>query len=447
MNKFRRRLAAFLAGAMLVAGGGGSASAAPPKSVSVAYFEASDVYDRGYYPSDIATSSFTHINYAFGRPTSAGACASNDPLADYTLRVSAGNSVNGRRDGANQKLRGNFNQLRLLKAAHPGLKVLISIGGWTLSRDFSDIAATSAGRRAFARSCIALFLKGNLPVRNGAGGKGVAKGVFDGIDIDWEFPVTGGLPGNHYRPADRHNATLLFKEFRRQLNAYGDTRNQRFLLTAALPAGNVANTRYELPGVGATLDWINVMTYDMHGPWDPTTDFGSPLARDPADLAGTAAFTVEGTISHFRGNGVPASKLVVGVPFYAYQYSGVDAADNGLYQAFDDTALDASGDWTTVVNPTYHDLVDVGEVVTSPSGGTPVGQNGFTRYLRAAAGEPWLWGPGLHGGTFITYEDRSSIARRVTYVKAQGLRGLMVWEVSQDDNRRDLSNAVGEVLQ
>lgn len=444
MKSVARGLAGLLAAAVLLAGGG--VAAAAPNPVAVAYFEASDVYDRGYCPRDIPTADYTHVNYAFGKLPSAGKCAINDPVADYTLRVSAANSVNGTRDGTNQKLRGNFNQLRLLKAAHPGLKVFISIGGWTLSKYFSDIAATSAGRKAFAKSCIALFLKGNLPVQNNAGGTGVAKGVFDGIDIDWEFPVTGGLPGNHYRAADRHNATLLFKEFRRQLNAYGEIRGKHFLLTAALPAGNVANSRYELSNVAAILDWINVMTYDMHGPWDPTTDFGSPFARDPADTAGSTAFTVKGTIAYFRGNGVPASKLVVGVPFYAYQYSGVDSDDSGLYQPFDNAALDGNGNWTTLINPTYHDLVDVGQAVTSPSSGTPVGQSGFDRIFGTTVFEPWLWNPDLHGGTFITYEDRQSIAKRVAYVQSQGLRGLMVWEVSQDDNGHHLSTAVGEVL-
>jgi chitinase len=446
MRSVARGLTGLLAAALCVGSGGASVAAAAPPRVSLAYFEASDVYDRGYYPRDIPAANYTHINYAFGRPTSTGRCAINDPVADYTQRISAANSVNGRRDGANQKLRGNFNQLRLLKAAHPGLKVLVSIGGWTLSRYFSDIAATSDGRTAFVRSCIALFLKGNLPVQNGAGGTGVGRAVFDGIDIDWEFPVTGGLPDNHYRPADRHNATLLFREFRRQLNAYGETRNKRYLLTAALPAGNVANSRYELASVGQTLDWINLMTYDMHGPWDATTDFGSPFERDTADPAGSAAFTVKGSVAHFRNNGVPADKLVVGVPFYAYQYSGVAHQDDGLYQPFDNAALDGNGNWTTRLNPTYHDLVDVGHVVTSPTSGTPVGQNGFQRIFGTTVFEPWLWDPNLHGGTFITYEDRQSIAKRVAFVRAQGLRGLMVWEVSQDDDGRHLSTAVGAVL-
>ena len=128
-----------------------------------------------------------------------------------------------------------------------------------------------------------MFIKGNLPVSGCQGGAGVAKGVFDGIDIDWEFPVGGGLGSNHHRAADRVNATALFKEFRKQLKAYGNGTGKHYLLTAAMPAGNVGNTHYELAKVGATLDWLNLMAYDMHGSWDGATDFDSPFKFDSAD--------------------------------------------------------------------------------------------------------------------------------------------------------------------
>src|SRR5205085_9180768 len=108
----------------------------------------------------------------------------------------------------NQHVFGNFNQLLKLKAAHPGLRIEISIGGWTGSKYFSDVAATSASRKAFVQSCIDLFIRGNLPTGGWpeqAGGAGAAAGLFDGINVDWEYP--GKDPGNgaHYSPADRVN--------------------------------------------------------------------------------------------------------------------------------------------------------------------------------------------------------------------------------------------------
>src|SRR4051812_45962890 len=184
--------------ALLAAGLLSSASAvAAPARVSIGYFANWDG-DSGYYPKNILAADYTHINYAFANPTAAGTCGLTDPNADYVRRVTAAHAVNGQADGTNQKLRGNFNQFRELKAAHPGLKVLISVGGASLSDPFSDIALPAASRQKFVPSCINVFLKGNLPVSGTAGGAGAAKGVFDGIDIDWEFPVEGGT--SHVRP-------------------------------------------------------------------------------------------------------------------------------------------------------------------------------------------------------------------------------------------------------
>lgn len=428
MSVLWRVFAGLVIAALVAVGVPGSASAAPGR-VSVGYFMSSDMYD-GYYPKDIPTADYTHINYAFAKPTSTGKCALWDPNADYRAKVSGGNSVTGVADTNSQKLRGNFNQLKELKADHPGLKVLITIGGWTLSRYFSDIAATAAKRTAFVKSCVAMFIKGNLPVSGSQGGVGVAKGIFDGIDIDWEFPVGGGLDTNHHRAADRVNATALFKEFRKQLNAYGKGTGKHYLLTAAMPAGNVGNAHYELAKVGATLDWLNVMLYDIHGPWDATTDFDSPFKFDSADPAGSSAFTVQGTINYMLGNGVPASKLVIGVPFYGYQYTGVQESASGdghfgLYRPFNQNG---------VTNPTFREIVGLDN--------TP----GYSEHSSSAAGEPWLWSASAAGGTFVTYEDAASIGQRVSYVKAKGLRGLMVWEISQDDDGHTLGTALGQVL-
>jgi chitinase len=463
MSRIARLLTVLVA--LIVLSGGASVSADTETSVGTGPVSAGPAGDplppvvvgyypnwvgsSGYFPRDIAARNFTHIDYAFAEPTSAGTCALTDPNADYLRAFPAAQSVNGRADRPNQKLRGNFNQLKQLKAAHPGLKVMISIGGWTLSKYFSDIAA--GNRRAFVRSCINLFIKGNLPVSGSQGGAGAARGVFDGIDLDWEFPVCCGEPGNHYRPEDRENATLLIAEFRNQLDTYGDLVGKRYDLTAAIPGGTVGNDHYQLRKVGEILTWINLMTYDMHGPWDAATNFDSPFKHDPADPTASTQWTVKGTVNYFLAHGVHADSLVVGVPFYGYQYLRAGAANHGLYQAFDNTGLDGSGGWKTSETPTYHQLVDVGGIVTSPSSGTPVGRKGYTRYWSPEAAEPWLWNPATPRGgepvsAFITYEDRISIAERVRYVRNKGLRGLMAWEVSLDSNDHDLSNALGALL-
>ncbi len=198
----------------------------------IGYFTQWGIYGRNYRVKNIDSSGsaahLTHINYAFGnvrnnrcevgitQAADPASGAGGDAYADYTRSFGASESVSGVADQWNQPLRGNWNQLKQLKAKYPQLKTLISLGGWTWSRGFSS-AARAENRQAFVASCIDAYIKGNLPFTDHAGGKGAAAGVFDGIDIDWEYPAACGLGCG--TPADRDNFTALLAEFRRQLDA------------------------------------------------------------------------------------------------------------------------------------------------------------------------------------------------------------------------------------
>jgi chitinase len=357
-----------------------------------------------------------------------------------------------------QHLFGNFNQLLKLKASHPNLKLLISVGGWSLSTYFSDVAATPQSRARFVQSCIDTFIKGNLPTGGSpaqAGGVGAAAGLFDGIDLDWEFP--GFDPGNgaHFSPSDRHNFTLLLQELRRQLDALGQQTGHQYLLTAALPGGNVHSAgSFELNQVAGTVDWINLMTYDFHGPSDPVTNFNSPFGINPSDpdpQGGLPFWNVSGTVAFYLASGVPADKLVVGVPFYGKQYIRVPSGNHGLYQSFNNSGLDPNSlQWDLTPTPTYHDLVDNAKIL-SP-GDNPRGLSGFKRYWDADAGEPWLYDPtaprqGEDTGVFISYDDPRSVTERMQLIRAEHLRGAMVWEISQDSNNHALLSALAPLLQ
>src|SRR5258708_4646892 len=136
----------------------------------VGYFIQWGIYGRQYYVKNLETSGqaarLTHINYAFGNVDASGKCVSADPWADYQRPVSAEESVDGVAGGPGQALSGNFNQLRKLKLKHPDLKVLLSLGGWTLSANFSNAALTDESRKALVKSCIDTFM---------------STGVFDGF--------------------------------------------------------------------------------------------------------------------------------------------------------------------------------------------------------------------------------------------------------------------------
>ena len=236
-------------------------------------------------------------------------------------------------------LKGNFHQLALLKERHPHLKTMISMGGWTGSGRFSDAVATEEKRREFVASCIELFLT-RWP------------GVFDGIDIDWEYPVCCGLPENSYRPEDRRNCTLLFEELRRQLDDAGCGHGP------ALPpdggdSGRPRDPSHQLRAArGRTdprLDQRHDLRHDRLAA-KRRYELQRPvrrIERRPERSRWKRFSSVVGTIGSFLDEGVPRDKLVVGVPFYGRGFTGVPAGNDGLYQPFTGTI---STDYHTITS-------------------------------------------------------------------------------------------------
>src|SRR5207245_492255 len=164
------------------------------------------------HPTDLTCMEANHAASQDENNPNAGDGA-GDSFADYGKSYGADISVDGVADTWNQPIAGNFNQLKKLKAKYPNLKIQMSLGGWTYSKYFSDAAATDASRKKLVSSCIDMFIKGNIPSQGGYGGAGTAKGIFDGFDIDWEYPGSpGGHLGNHYAAADKANYTTLMAE-------------------------------------------------------------------------------------------------------------------------------------------------------------------------------------------------------------------------------------------
>ena len=309
----------------------------------------------------------------------------------------------------------HFTALAELKRKHPRLRTLISIGGWEAD-GFSDAALTRASRKRFVGSCMALFFDARLK-------------AFDGVDIDWEFPVTGGPPKLAARPQDRHNFTALAREFRRQLDALGKARGQAFLLTAALPAGRLESSgpydpvlSFELGPLSKTLDFINLMTYDMGTAFSRVASFNAPLREDPADPLDPAVRrwnNVEGGIAYFRQQGVPAEKLVLGLPFYGRGYRVATNANNGLYQPY--SAPFEAGDWRTIE----------AKLLPDPA---------WQQHWHPVAQSPWLFNPAQR--IFVSYEDPKSIGIRARLAKTSGLRGVFTWELTGDDEQHSLLEAM-----
>jgi chitinase len=394
-------------GAGLLAGAGtATASSQPPApqapteqaadgSKVVGYFTEWGTYDRKYYVKNIETSGsadrLTHINYSFGNVTG-GKCAMGDAYAATDRAYTAAESVDGAADTWDQPLRGNFNQLLKLKKKHPDLRILWSFGGWTWSGGFAEAAKDPA---AFAQSCYDL-------VENSKWAD-----VFDGIDIDWEYPNACGLSCDT-------SGREAFPKLMEALRAKFGSGN---LVTAAITADATSGGKIDAAdyaGAAQYVDWYNPMTYDFFGAWDATgpTAPHSPLTSYSG--IPKADFHTSATVAKLKGLGVPPSKLLLGIGFYGRGWTGVTQAEPG-------------GTATGPAKGTYENGIEDYKVLKTscPATGTVAG----TAY--AKCGSDW-W----------SYDTPGTIATKMAYKNEQGLGGTFFWELSGDTADGELIKAI-----
>ncbi|MFI9243000.1 glycosyl hydrolase family 18 protein [Streptomyces sp. NPDC053086] len=379
--------------------GGGTTPPPTGDKVKLGYFTEWGIYGRNYNVKNLVTSGsaakITHINYAFGNVTG-GKCAIGDSYADYDKAFTADQSVSGVADTWDQPLRGNFNQLRQLKAKYPNIKVLWSFGGWTWSGGFGDAAKNPA---AFAQSCYDLVEDPRWA------------DVFDGIDIDWEYPNACGLT------CDTSGAAA-YKNLMSALRAkFGSTN----LVTSAVTADGSAGGKIEAAdyaGAAQYVDWYNVMTYDFFGAWDakgPTAPHSPLTSYSGIPKEG---FTTADALNKFKAIGVPAKKLLIGIGFYGRGWTGVTQDAPG-------------GTATGPAAGTYEQGIEDYKVLKSscPATGTVAG----TAY--AHCGSNW-W----------SYDTPATIASKMAWAKNQGLGGAFFWEFSGDTSNGELVSAISNNL-
>ena len=364
----------------------------PPSAESLARVLAG--YYAGWsadrYPvAAIPAEQLSHVFYAFANISPGGECVASNPAQDSA----------------------NWQALQVLKRAHPQLKVLLSVGGWTQSGLFSDVAADAQSQRLFAASCAEMM----------------AANGFDGLDVDWEFPVAGGLASNHTRPEDGLNFTALLSELRAAITIQGATDDRRYLLTIAAPASPAEYQHLELRLIAQYVDWINLMAYDFTTGESPITNFNAPLhaaAGDRAPEADRQALNVAAAVQAYLAAGVPGRKLVLGAAFYGRGWQGVPAAHDGLFQPNTGPARGSFGD---------DGIFSYGDLETRFL-------RADTRHFAPDAQVPWLYDAGTQ--TFITYEDPELLGLKADYAVGQNLAGMMFWELSMDDARHSLLNAL-----
>jgi chitinase len=402
------------------------------------YFEEWGINYAGYNIADLqkngVADSLTHLIYAFGNvtPTSPPACAIADPVAAY--QNSSVPSVSGKPYTA--PLFGNFGAIQQLKGLHPNLKVLISLGGQAGNVEgFVTAAASPAGRTALASSCIDLFVKGNIAT-------GVtAPGLFDGFNIDWEFPGA----------ADKQNFTALLKEFRTQLNALSKMTGKKYVLTFDSPASPEKYANIDLNAAAAQVDFLTIDGYDYAGTWDKQTNESSSLYDTPADPLYAKDRYIDATVRAYLRAGVPAAKYTVGMPLYAVGWTGVPNVNHGLYQnataaspvlLADGSGLcprpdkaNASPGCDTVLTPGFATYSTI-ENLTN--------KYGYIAWYDSARVGATLYNPAT--GTFYTYDNPAAVSAKTAYIKKHKLGGAYVWALNDDDAKASLTKAIAAGL-
>ncbi|MFG2192036.1 glycoside hydrolase family 18 protein [Streptomyces sp. NPDC048639] len=389
--------------------GPASAGEAPPKPAAdskadssaaaddkvIGYFTEWGVYDRNYHVKNVETSGsadkLTHINYAFGN-VQGGKCTVGEAFPAYEKAYTAEQSVDGVADTWDQSLRGNFNQLRKLKKLHPGLKVLWSFGGWTWSGGFTQAAQNPAD---FARSCHDLVEDPRWA------------DVFDGIDIDWEYPNACGLSCDS---SGRDAYTNLMRALRAE---FGDDNLVTAAITADASSGGKIDAA-DYAGAAQYVDWYNPMTYDFFGAWaaqGPTAPHSPLTTYDGIPQQG---FTTDDAIRKLTSLGIPSEKLLLGIGFYGRGWTGVTQKEPG-------------GTATGPAPGTYEQGIDDYKVLKGkcPANGTVAG----TAY--AHCGNQW-W----------SYDTPATIAGKMDYKNRQNLGGTFFWELSGDTADGELIKAI-----
>jgi chitinase len=400
----------------------------------------------------------THLIYAFAKPLANGSnvnCALADTYADYQKVVP---QVPGATPAA-APLQGNFGALVQLKQLHPNLKVLISIGGWnppTYNQLFDLAASTEAERQAFVGSCINMFIEGNIA-------SGVSTGtLFNGFDIDWEFP----------NASDTANFTALMTEFRNELTTLTETTGQTYQVLADLAAGpSMAGAAQDsgndggyntinIAGLNAVLDYMNVDGYNYSGDWSNATNDASPLYDDPASPLYGEGDTVNATVQYYLSNGASPAKYTMGFPLYGAGWAGgLTSTNSGMYQnatgVTDPTGAMTPNGTSPVPNANGVGNCSTGDNQGSPAAGCDVLltdglatygtvvnllNNGFTSSYDATRCVARMFDATT--STTFSYDNAESVQCKVNYIKQYGLGGGYVWALKDDDPNGDLTKSI-----
>ncbi|NAX21437.1 glycosyl hydrolase family 18 protein [Vibrio sp. V39_P1S14PM300] len=431
-----------------------------PNTVVGTYFVEWGIYGRNYTVDNIPADNLTHILYGFipicgpnesvkqvgGNSYNALMTACNgvpdyevvihDPWAAYQKSFSqAGHEYSS-------PIKGNYAMLMALKQRNPDLKIIPSIGGWTLSDPFFDFT-TKANRDTFVAS-VKRFL--------------TTWKFYDGVDIDWEFPGGGGAAPDLGDPVNDGPAYVaLMRELRAMLDELEAETGRTYELTSAIGVGYDKIEDVNYGEAVQYMDYIFAMTYDFYGGWNnvlghqTALNCGTFMRPGQCDGSGVdengepykgPAYTADNGIQLLLAQGVPANKLVLGTAMYGRGWEGV--TPGSLSDPNDPMTGVGNGKLkgTTAQGVWEEGVIDYKGVKSYMLGPDGTGINGFEYGYDAQAEAPWVWNRST--GQLITFDDHRSVLAKGAYARSLGLAGLFSWEIDADNG--DILNAMHEGL-
>lgn len=406
--------------------------------IIVSYFVEWGIYGRNYHVSDIPASNITHLLFGFlaicgdnhgaaasAQQAIAAQCAGKknyeitlvDHFADLE-KTYPGDTWYDDVDGQNYN--GNFGQLRKLKQKNPALKILPSVGGWTMSTPYYTMAKSDANRAVFVASAMAFLKKYDF---------------FDGLDIDWEYPVLGGTDPELSTAADRDGYTKLMRDLRAGLDALSKETGKTYQLTSAVGAAPDKISAVDYAAASPYMDYIFAMTYDYVGNWESATGHHAPLNNNKGTHVG---YNAADSVQNLLAAGVTSTKIVMGGAFYGRGWSKVKNTNTHapeLFPLYGNGVADTHGTWENGI----FDYRDLYNNYIGPQGS---GINGFSVHYDTTAEAPYLWNAATE--EFISYENAQSLKAKANYIKQFNLGGILTWEIDGDNGH--LLNAINEGL-
>jgi chitinase len=280
-----------------------------------------------------------------------------------------------------------------LKKEQPGLKILLSLGGWGGCKTCSDVFSSAAGREEFAKS-----------VKEWTDKLGT-----DGIDLDWEYPAYEGPPGHPWKAEDQPNFTELVKSLRKALG------NKHEVSFAAGAFNKCLQQSIDWKKVMPLVDRVNLMTYDLVNGYSTVTGHHTALYSTP-DLPES----VDNAVKYLAGLDIPMNKITIGAAFYARVFSEADSMNNGLYRP---AKFKSFTPYRTISKNLSAD-------------------DGYVLYRDDIAKAPFAYNATQK--LFATFDDSLSIAFKTKYALDKGLNGIMFWELTLDTPKKGLLDAIDE---